>query len=61
VPHWHGQTVTLDGMRTDAIDIEDNQVKVVDMLPDNPGIWLLHSHVAGHLQGGMEARSKVVP
>jgi manganese oxidase len=61
VPHWHGQTVTLHGMRTDAIDIEDNQVKVVDMLPDNPGIWLLHCHVAGHLQGGMEARFEVLP
>lgn len=61
VPHWHGQTVTMNGMRTDAIDIEDNQVKVVDMLPDNPGVWLFHCHLAGHLQAGMEARFKVLP
>jgi hypothetical protein len=61
VPHWHGQTVTLNGMRTDAIDIEDNQVKVVDMLPDNPGVWLFHCHLAGHLHAGMEARYKVLP
>jgi len=59
-PHWHGQTVLDRGMRTDIIDAQINEVRVVDMVPDNPGIWLFHCHVRLHLAGGMEARFAVV-
>jgi len=59
-PHWHGVTVLDRGMRTDIIDAQINQVQVVDMTPDDPGIWLFHCHVALHLAGGMEARYSVV-
>lgn len=59
-PHWHGQTVLYRGMRTDIIDAQVNQIQVVDMVPDNPGIWLMHCHVELHLAGGMEARFAVV-
>ena len=31
------------------------------LVPDNPGIWLFHCHLNGHLQAGMEARFAVVP
>ena len=60
MPHWHGNTALDHGMRTDIIDAQINQIQVVDMIPDNPGIWLFHCHVALHLAGGMEARYSVV-
>lgn len=60
MPHWHGNTALAHGMRTDIIDAQMNQVQIVDMTPDNPGIWLFHCHVAQHLAGGMEARYAVV-
>lgn len=60
-PHWHGITALDRGMRTDIIDAQINQVQVVDMVPDNPGVWLFHCHVQMHLAGGMEARFAVVP
>lgn len=59
-PHWHGQTVLDRGMRTDIIDAQINEIRVVDMVPDNPGVWLFHCHVRLHLEGGMEARFAVV-
>jgi len=59
-PHWHGQTVLDRGMRTDIIDAQINEIRVVDMVPDNPGVWLFHCHVRLHLVGGMEARFAVV-
>lgn len=59
-PHWHGQTVLDRGMRTDIIDAQINEIRVVDMVPDNPGVWLFHCHVRLHLAGGMEARFAVV-
>lgn len=59
-PHWHGQTVLDRGMRTDIIDAQINEIRVVDMVPDNPGVWLFHCHVRMHLAGGMEARFAVV-
>ncbi len=58
-PHWHGQTVLDRGMRTDIIDAQINEVRVVDMLPDNPGVWLFHCHVDLHMQLGMIARFRV--
>lgn len=60
MPHWHGNTALAHGMRTDIIDAQMNQVQVVDMTPDNPGIWLYHCHDALHLKDGMEARYAVV-
>ncbi|MDQ6767032.1 MAG: multicopper oxidase domain-containing protein [Candidatus Eremiobacteraeota bacterium] len=60
-PHWHGQTVTADGMRTDLVELSPMSMRSVEMLPDNVGLWLFHCHVMGHLSGGMEARFKVVP
>ena len=60
-PHWHGQTVVSQGMRTDLVSISPMTMLVADMLPDNPGIWLFHCHVNMHLEGGMEARFRVLP
>jgi FtsP/CotA-like multicopper oxidase with cupredoxin domain len=55
-PHWHGNTVTVMGMRTDVADILPATMVVADMVPDDPGIWFYHCHVNDHIDAGMTAR-----
>lgn len=53
-PHWHGETAILDGRtRTDVVELLPASMHVVDMVTDNPGTWLFHCHVAGHVEAGM--------
>ena len=33
--------------------------ETLEMVPTNPGTWLLHCHVHDHLEGGMETRYTV--
>lgn len=54
-PHWHGQTVLLMGSRTDMVELLPGSMKIVDMVPDDPGTWLLHCHVDDHIIAGMLA------
>ena len=54
-PHWHGNTVVIQHMRTDVATLLTMGMLVADMVPDNPGTWLFHCHVAPHLRGGMQA------
>jgi len=58
-PHWHGQTVLANSMRTDMLNLGPMMMMVADMVPDNPGTWLFHCHVGEHLDGGMYALFKV--
>lgn len=60
-PHWHGQSLEFMGMRTDMVELLPGSMKVLDMQPDNPGIWLYHCHVNDHIPGGMLARFTVLP
>jgi FtsP/CotA-like multicopper oxidase with cupredoxin domain len=60
-PHWHGNVVNESGHHTDVVDLVAGQMKTVDMIPDNPGIWLFHCHFSDHMAGGMVARYKVEP
>ena len=60
-PHWHGQTLLWMGMRTDIIELLPGTMRVVDMVPDNPGTWLYHCHVNDHITAGMLARFRVLP
>jgi FtsP/CotA-like multicopper oxidase with cupredoxin domain len=60
-PHWHGQTVVSNHMRTDMIMLTPMMSAVADMVPDNPGIWLFHCHMNGHFTGGMYTRFEVRP
>jgi len=39
-PHWHGNGVLFDGHRVDTVALSPAQSITVDMIPDNPGIWL---------------------
>lgn len=54
-PHWHGQTVLANHMRTDVLALMTMQMVVADMVPDNPGTWLFHCHVVPHILAGMSA------
>jgi FtsP/CotA-like multicopper oxidase with cupredoxin domain len=54
-PHWHGNVVTANHMRTDVGMLLPMGMFVADMVPDNPGKWFFHCHVAAHLRMGMQA------
>ncbi len=60
-PHWHGETVVVNGMRTDTAELGPMGMVVADMIPDNPGVWLYHCHLNVHLQLGMAARFRTLP
>jgi FtsP/CotA-like multicopper oxidase with cupredoxin domain len=60
-PHWHGNTVTVHGERTDVVALSPAQMLVADMVPDDPGVWLFHCHVSDHMAGGMVTRYEVLP
>jgi FtsP/CotA-like multicopper oxidase with cupredoxin domain len=60
-PHWHGNNLLVNGMRTDVVQLFPMQMVVADMIPDDKGVWLIHCHVNLHLDGGMEARYEVLP
>ena len=60
-PHWHGNTVTVSGMRTDMVQILPGMMMSADMTPDDVGTWLLHCHVNDHIAAGMQMRYTVAP
>jgi manganese oxidase len=60
-PHWHGNTVILNGMRTDVAQLGIMQMSTADMVPDNVGTWLFHCHVSFHNEEGMAVRYRVTP
>ncbi len=60
-PHWHGQTVLFNGMRTDTVSLAPMSMGIADMVPDSVGTWLFHCHVNEHLEGGMVDRFTVTP
>jgi FtsP/CotA-like multicopper oxidase with cupredoxin domain len=60
-PHWHGNTVVINGMRTDVAQLSMMQMSTADMVPDNVGTWLFHCHVSFHNEEGMAVRYRVTP
>ena len=52
-PHWHGETVTYQQQNVDVIELLPGSMKTVDMIADNPGIWMFHCHVLEHMESGM--------
>ena len=60
-PHWHGQTVVVGHMRMDMVSLLQMTSVVADMIPDNPGVWLFHCHLPGHIAAGMQTRIRVLP
>jgi hephaestin len=59
--HWHGNTVLDHGHRTDMLPLAPASTHVVDMTPDNPGLWMFHCHVSVHFMGGMVNLYRVLP
>ena len=59
-PHWHGNTVTVSGMRMDTVSLLPASMVVADMVPDDVGTWLFHCHVNDHIRAGMLTRYRVV-
>lgn len=58
-PHWHGNTVTANGMRTDVVNLLPASMLTADMTPDAVGTWLFHCHVADHIAAGMQVKYQV--
>src|SRR6266496_314083 len=54
-PHWHGETVTYGRQHTDVVELLPGSMATVDMVADNPGVWMFHCHVAEHMESGMMA------
>lgn len=52
-PHWHGETLLERGKRVDVTEIFPASSKTLDMLADDPGVWMYHCHVNDHLSAGM--------
>lgn len=59
-PHWHGNTVVVNGMRTDVVNLLPATMIVADMKPDADGTWAYHCHVNDHIAAGMLTRYQVV-
>jgi FtsP/CotA-like multicopper oxidase with cupredoxin domain len=59
--HWHGNTGLMNGRRVDVTELLPAAGRVVDMLPDNPGVWMYHCHVNDHIEAGMTALYTVAP
>ncbi len=57
--HWHGNTALRRGARLDTVDLLPATTEVVDMRPDDVGVWLFHCHVTDHMAGGMMTRYQV--
>jgi FtsP/CotA-like multicopper oxidase with cupredoxin domain len=60
-PHWHGNVVLDHGRRTDVVFLGPAQMETVDMVPDDPGIWMYHCHIDDHMKIGMVGLYKVEP
>jgi FtsP/CotA-like multicopper oxidase with cupredoxin domain len=64
-PHWHGKTVRVgasgNSHRTDTIELVPGSMVTVDMKADNPGEWMLHCHVADHIDAGMLTTYEIEP
>jgi FtsP/CotA-like multicopper oxidase with cupredoxin domain len=58
-PHWHGNTLTEAGRRVDVLNLLPGTHNTVDMIPDNPGVWMYHCHVNDHIEAGMMANYTV--
>nr|XP_015107721.1 hephaestin isoform X3 [Vicugna pacos] len=56
---FHGQMLTIRGHRTDVAHIFPATFVTTEMVPQEPGTWLISCQVNSHLQDGMQALYKV--
>ena len=61
-PHWlGGNLVNYHHTRTDVFSMLPAGMETAYMVPDAPGLWMLHCQVDDHHQAGMVARYEVLP
>ncbi|MDJ0780979.1 MAG: multicopper oxidase domain-containing protein [Desulfosarcinaceae bacterium] len=55
--HWHGKVVEFGNKffntKTDVVELLPGSMKTVTMTADNAGEWIMHCHVADHIDAGM--------
>ncbi|KAM4819018.1 hephaestin [Thomomys bottae] len=56
---FHGQMLTTRGHRTDVANIFPATFVTAEMVPQEPGTWLISCQVNSHLQSGMQALYEV--
>lgn len=54
-PHWHGKVLTDGSRNLDVVELLPASTIAVDMVADNPGVWIFHCQVADHMESGMTA------
>ncbi|XP_062441075.1 hephaestin isoform X3 [Rhea pennata] len=59
--YFHGETLIIRGHRTDVASLFPATFVTADMIPSNPGRWLLSCQVNDHIQAGMGALYEVRP
>lgn len=58
--HIHGHRwLGADGALTDNFTLGPGMYSTFEFMEDNPGDWLVHCHVANHMEGGMIATYSV--
>uniref|UniRef100_A0A452SQL3 Ceruloplasmin n=1 Tax=Ursus americanus TaxID=9643 RepID=A0A452SQL3_URSAM len=57
--YFHGQILTIRGHRTDVAHIFPATFVTAEMVPQEPGTWLISCQVNSHLRDGMQALYKV--
>ncbi len=60
-PTWHGQTVLANGQRSNTLPLGPGDTRVADMVPENPGVWMLNCDLDIHFDAGMTGRFTVQP
>lgn len=60
-PTWNGETVVVQGHRSDTADMTPAGTSIADMTPDNPGTWMLWCAQNAFLDLGIDARYVVRP
>ncbi|HEY3178977.1 MAG TPA: multicopper oxidase domain-containing protein [Casimicrobiaceae bacterium] len=58
-----GKTLTVGtpARRTDVVELLPATMITADMLADTPGEWMLHCHVADHIEAGMLTTYEITP
>ncbi|XP_061862541.1 hephaestin isoform X2 [Colius striatus] len=59
--YFHGETLNIRGHRTDVASLFPATFVTADMIPSNPGRWLLSCQINHHIQAGMAALYEVRP
>jgi hypothetical protein len=55
-PQWHGNTALVGDHREDTVSLLPATTVVVDMVPDDRGIWMFHCHINDQISAGMTGR-----